>query len=242
MNVWGGTSSDIVHFFFQYWNGVPFGVGIVVFPFVVMAMIRLVRRIPWITFGLIAVPFVGFWVYWGSSHTGLLREGLHPWFLTLILLFGIEITPILSAGGRGALTLRVVLLVRVLECLVMMTFPTLVRSTEPGVDVGVIAVPTVPSVPVTNTAAWLLMAGGLMGLAVATLRVTEPTFRTGAPLGSPWWAALSARSDPRPRFDTPAMREIASGWAWRGGNGPDNNGPEPGPVLAQDRVTPHTID
>lgn len=238
INLIGGHSSAIVHFFFQYWTGVPFAVAIVVFPFVVMALVRMTRRHPLVVIAFVLLPLLGFAIYWGAFDSGLMREGLHAWFLTTMLVVAVEITPLIAVGGRGALTLRVVLSLRLLECLAMMTVPTLVRSTAAGVDEGVLPVLPVPPLELSDAVAWSLMLAGLLALAILTLRITRPAPGSPAELTptSPWWTALSARPDPRPRFDTPAMRKIAAGWT-RGRAGTDPNA-----FPAQDRVSPHTID
>ena len=119
VNVYTRRSDGVIHFFFEYWNGVPFGVGIVFFPFLVMSMVRLARRYPWIVVSLVVVPFVVFAVYWGSFVSGLMREGLHAWIVGVLILSALEIAPLLAGGGPGAMVLRCVLVLRPVEALVM---------------------------------------------------------------------------------------------------------------------------
>jgi len=216
-NVWGGHSSNIVHFFFQYWNSVPFAFSIVFFPFAIMAAVRLFWCSPWMMTIVVVLPFVGFLTYWGFSDTGLLREGLHVWFISLVLLVGIEVAPRLFAGGPSALTLRTVLLIRVAECMVMIAFPTLVRSTVPGIDTGVIPVPPMLSVPVTDAIALAAMTLGFAGMAVLTYQVTSPqlSFQAVHRRQAGRWECLSARPDDLDRSTASRLHRIAPGWRRR---------------------------
>jgi hypothetical protein len=78
-------SPSVVHFFFQYWTTLPFAVGIVFFPFLVRTLWKaLFLERAWLAF-VFVIPFAAFSVYWGSGTSGLLREGLHPWVLGLLL-------------------------------------------------------------------------------------------------------------------------------------------------------------
>ena len=85
-----GHSPFIVHFFFQPWTGVPFGLGIVFFPLLLASLWRAARRWPWPIFATILVPLVVFTVYWGASITGLLREGMQAWVLALIAVVAVQ--------------------------------------------------------------------------------------------------------------------------------------------------------
>jgi hypothetical protein len=85
-----GHSPFIVHFFFQPWAGVPFGLGIVFFPLLLMSLWRAARRWPWAIFATIVVPLVVFTVYWGASITGLLREGMQAWVVALIAVVAVQ--------------------------------------------------------------------------------------------------------------------------------------------------------
>ncbi len=83
INVVEGTSPAVIHFFFQYWNGVPFGLAIVFFPLLMLSLWRAFRLWPWPVFAVVIAPFVAFTIYWGGTHSGMLREGLQAWVLTL---------------------------------------------------------------------------------------------------------------------------------------------------------------
>jgi len=56
INAIGGLSPTIIHFYFQYWNSFPFGVGITVFPWVVASLVRFTRRHPWISLQVLLLP------------------------------------------------------------------------------------------------------------------------------------------------------------------------------------------
>ncbi len=123
INAVGGASGTTVHFFFQYWNTLPFAVGIVFFPVLLVGLWRAARRWPWAVTATVVFPFVLFAVYWGSSSTGMMREGLQTWALTLFAVLACE----QAASGFGWLRsapLRAVLTLRALELLAMAAVPT----------------------------------------------------------------------------------------------------------------------
>ncbi len=129
INVVGGTSPSVVHFFFQYWNTLPFGVAIVFFPLLLAALWRAARRWPWPFLATVVVPFALFALYWGFSSTGLMREGLQTWALTVFAVVACE----QAASGFGWLRsrlVRVVLTLRVLELLAVAAVPTLITRHE----------------------------------------------------------------------------------------------------------------
>jgi len=119
-----GGSPAIEHFFFQYWNTLPFGIGIVFFPLLLVSLARALWRWPWAVTVAVIVPFVAFAVYWGGASTGMLREGLHPWVLVLLAVVALE------QHARGfpwlrSRALRVVLALRALEVLAVAMLPTI---------------------------------------------------------------------------------------------------------------------
>ncbi len=129
VNVYDGTSPGIVHFFFQYWNTLPFGVAIVFFPLLLVGLWRAFRRWPWAVVATVLLPFALFTVYWGAVSTGMLREGLQTWVLTLFVVIGCE----QAASGFGWLRstpIRVLLTLRVVEVLAVAALPTLVTRHE----------------------------------------------------------------------------------------------------------------
>ena len=90
INTFGGQSPPVIHFFFQYWNGLPFGFGIVFFPLLAISVWRAWQLWRWPVFATIVAPLVFFAIYWGASKTGMMREGLHVWALTLVALVALQ--------------------------------------------------------------------------------------------------------------------------------------------------------
>jgi hypothetical protein len=85
LNAIGEKSPAVVHFNFQYWDAIPFGAGLLYF-------FCLVRQgyIAWFKARaylmlVFVLPFLLYTLYWGSDNTGMLRTGLHPWFLGLLI-------------------------------------------------------------------------------------------------------------------------------------------------------------
>lgn len=90
VNVLMGISPGVVHFFFQYWTSVPFGFGIFFFPLLLWSVYKAARRWPWPVTATVFIPFVLFWIYWGASITGNLREGMQSWVLALIAVIALQ--------------------------------------------------------------------------------------------------------------------------------------------------------
>lgn len=128
INVVGGTSPAVIHFFFQYWNTVPFGVGIVFFPLLLVGLWRAGRLWPWPVLATVVLPFLVFAVYWGSSLTGMMREGLQTWVLTLFVVLGCWQARTGYTWLRSR-PIRAILALRAIEVLVMATVPTLATAT-----------------------------------------------------------------------------------------------------------------
>lgn len=129
INVVGGSSPAVIHFFFMYWDTIPFGVAIVFFPLLLLSLWRGFRRWPWALTATVLVPFALFVVYWGASTTGLMREGLQTWALTLFAVVACE----QAASGFGWLRskpVRILLLLRVVEVLAVVFVPTLATRHE----------------------------------------------------------------------------------------------------------------
>lgn len=124
LNAVGGTSPGVIHFFFQYWNSLPFAVGILFFPMLLLSLWRAARRWPWAIVVGVLVPFVAFAVYWGSSNTGLPREGLQTWVLTLFAVVAVEQGHRHFAWLRS-LPARTILALRSVEVLAVAMVPTL---------------------------------------------------------------------------------------------------------------------
>lgn len=90
INTLFGISPGVSHFFFQYWTGVPFGFAILFFPILLVSLWRFAKRRPWPFFAIVVVPFVLFWIYWGSGSSGFLREGMQAWVLAVVAVVAIE--------------------------------------------------------------------------------------------------------------------------------------------------------
>jgi hypothetical protein len=90
INTVGGISPGVVHFFFQYWTGVPFGFAIIFLPLLLNSLWRALRRWPWPILATVIVPFTLFLVYWGASITGILREGMQWWVPTLLAVIALQ--------------------------------------------------------------------------------------------------------------------------------------------------------
>jgi hypothetical protein len=118
-------SAPIVQFFLQYWMTVPFGLGIVFLPLLIQGLWRAIKRWPWAVVATVIVPFVLFAIYWGGASSGLLREGLHAWVLTIVAVIALEqqcehFTWLRHSWVRALLALRAV------EVLLVAILPTIV--------------------------------------------------------------------------------------------------------------------
>ncbi len=119
-----GHSSGIVRFFLQYWTALPFAVGIVFFPMLVLSLWRALRKWPWAITATVIVPFVAFAIYWGDADTGLVREGLQVWVLTLVVVIAGQQRSEGYAWLRRIPT-RGILALRSLEVFLVAMLPTL---------------------------------------------------------------------------------------------------------------------
>lgn len=80
-----GRSPGVVVYFLQYWTGLPFGIGIVALPVLAARLWQAARLVPALFLAAVVFPFLVFATFWGGDATGLLREGMHVWVLTLIV-------------------------------------------------------------------------------------------------------------------------------------------------------------
>lgn len=90
INTLFGISPGVSHFFFQYWNGVPFAFSILFFPILLVSLWRFARRWTWPFFAVVVIPFVLFWIYWGNGSSGFLREGMQAWVLAVVAVVAVE--------------------------------------------------------------------------------------------------------------------------------------------------------
>lgn len=123
-----GPSSGVVHFYFQYWTGLPFGFGITALPVLVASLARTARRAPAVFATVIVLPFVIFATFWGGDATGLLREGMHVWVLTIVV--AVVWTLARRRAPSRALARREAgcLAFRAIEVFLMLTVPAAVGS------------------------------------------------------------------------------------------------------------------
>lgn len=85
INSISGESPTIIRFFFQYWNTLPFGVGILYFFYLIRILFTGATKLPYLFVAIILLPLLSFTVYWGAAITGMLREGLHVWVFSIIV-------------------------------------------------------------------------------------------------------------------------------------------------------------
>jgi hypothetical protein len=124
INMYGGISPGVVHFFFQYWISVPFAFGIVFLPMMLISIWHALRRWTWAVVATVLLPFVAFSIYWGSNTSGLLREGMQAWVLAVLAVIALQ------QAGAGfpwfrSMPARIVLVLRAFEVLVLIVGATL---------------------------------------------------------------------------------------------------------------------
>ncbi len=124
INMVGGTSPPVVHFFFQYWTSVPFAFAIVFLPMMLASLWRALRRWPWAITATILLPFAAFAIYWGQNTSGLLREGMQAWVLAVIAVIALQQASVGFPWFRSR-TARVVLVLRAFEVLALAVGATL---------------------------------------------------------------------------------------------------------------------
>jgi hypothetical protein len=161
INVVGGMSPGVIHFFFQYWDTVPFGMAIVFLPMLLVGLWRALRHWPWAVVATVLIPFALFTIYWGASTSGMMREGLQAWALTLIVVLACEQART-GFGWLRSTTARVVLVLRVVEVAAVAVVPTLATR----------QMLVAAHFQVTDTLALVAMAG--FSLALGTMVWTQP--------------------------------------------------------------------
>lgn len=128
INVVGGSSPPVILFFAQYWIGLPFGIGILFYPAVLMGLVGVARRQPALVISIIVVPFAIFAVYWGSYATGLLRDGLQAWVIAAVMLCGWAWSRNGGPRWTGRWWFRWILASRGVEIVVMLLLPTVLTG------------------------------------------------------------------------------------------------------------------
>jgi hypothetical protein len=164
INVFGGQSEWPIHFMFQYWAGIPFGMAIVFFPMLLYSLYKAARRWPWPFFAVVVAPLVLFTAYWGSSITGMLREGMQSWVFALIAVVAVQ----QSASNYGFLRSKVpraILSLRALETLFAVTGMVIATNRLKPLD---------GQYTLNNLAALGLMLGCALAMAWAIWRTQAP--------------------------------------------------------------------
>jgi 4-amino-4-deoxy-L-arabinose transferase-like glycosyltransferase len=123
-----GPSPPAIHFFFQYWDGLPFGAGIVFFPLLLLSLWRAWRLWRWPVFAVVITPLAAFTVYWGASHTGMLREGLQAWVLVLFAVVALQQQQQAGFPWLRSKVVRAILSLRAVELLVVALGPALATN------------------------------------------------------------------------------------------------------------------
>jgi hypothetical protein len=120
-----GESPSIIQFYFQYWSTLPFGAGITYFAFLLKFIwIGFIRARAWLMLVFVA-PFTIFTIYWGAASTGLLREGLHPWIIGLMI-FSVVMWKMSRHHNVYSRSCCVALLLRGIETMLMLVLPSVV--------------------------------------------------------------------------------------------------------------------
>lgn len=119
-------SPPLVRFYFQYWNTLPFGVGITYFFFMLRFLLNKNAH-RWL-FWVFLPPFLFFSIYWGAGSSGSLREGLHPWVLGLLILSVVVWQKMEDGHEKLSAACSAALCWRVLETLLMLLVPAIATS------------------------------------------------------------------------------------------------------------------
>jgi hypothetical protein len=122
INSISGPSPNIVRFYFQYWNTLPFGVGITYFVVFLYQLWRGARRFPGLFLATIGIPFFIFAAFWGEATSGMMREGLHIWFFSLVI-FIVWSWPVSGRDFRSSKWHSVLFALRALEVFLMLLLP-----------------------------------------------------------------------------------------------------------------------
>ena len=119
-------SPPIIQFFSSYWDTLPFGAGIAFFLLGLLRLLYLAYRKTRAWFlALVVIPFALFVPYWGWGISGLLREGLHAWFLGLILFAVVVWHRFARRSGSFFRIVNWTLLIRGVETLCVLLLPTI---------------------------------------------------------------------------------------------------------------------
>jgi hypothetical protein len=112
----------------NYSCALPMAVGLLFSPLFLIAMWRAFRQKPWLFTAVAMIPLLSFWIYFGASSTGLIREGLQPWFLTLLLLYAWIRPTLRDRWSWWPRSERPLLLIRPIECLFVLIGPSILTN------------------------------------------------------------------------------------------------------------------
>ena len=161
VNAVEGPSPPVVRFFVQPWSTVPAAAGFC-FYFCLLGTvgIGLVRRPGW-TVALLIIPLLIFAAYMGIDRSGMLKEGLHAWFLTLTTFAAV----IWWQNRRRVVwfwrVCAIALLTRAADLLGMMLAPAI--WTQHAI--------VRPEFAFSDSLALTMMIGGTMGLCLYSFRI-----------------------------------------------------------------------
>ncbi len=163
VNAIEGPSPGIVRFFVQPWSTVPAAVGFLYF-FCLLRWIYLgfARAAGWLILTLL-IPVIFFTAYMGIDSSGMLKEGLHAWFL-ILMIFSVVIWK--KYGTDSQAFWRVcnwALLTRALDVSLMMLLPVI--WTQRAI--------VRPPFTLTDVVALCMMIGGTIWLCGWTFELGE---------------------------------------------------------------------
>lgn len=163
LNSISGPSPALIQFFLQYWVALPFGIGIAFFFCLIPILYRSLKTARAGLIVVVLVPLACFAIYWGAASTGLLREGLQPWFLGLAV-FSVVVARRLAANSNQFWILcNAALLFRGVEVLLMLLLPS-IWSQHRLVQ---------PEFRLTDTAALLIMIASTLWLCFSVVGLSE---------------------------------------------------------------------
>lgn len=128
VNSVSGPSPGVVRFFLQYWTGVPFGMGLLALPALLACLAAAARRWTALFLATVLVPFLVFAAYWGADRTGLLREGMHVWVLTLVAFAAAAVARRRQRAAAASRLEAAAWSLRAVEVVAMMVVPAVVAG------------------------------------------------------------------------------------------------------------------
>jgi hypothetical protein len=155
----GGPSTWATRWSLQYWTTMPFAFGVLGLPLLGVALHIAFRRFSVVSIIGVVVPFLVFIAYWGSFISGSMREGLHPWLATLLVVAAVVAAR--QWNRTGVKILVTVAAGRVIEIVAMLIGAMLVEGWPL----------TTRQFLVTDVASMIAVGVCLAALTVAAIRV-----------------------------------------------------------------------